>query len=101
MLGVVTIVVVEAIGSTLVKPGEDVIEPALLVAGVVLYGVTANVAYTLGWITELFWSAGDTSKTEALRDRIFFLGLLVASMLTLFPTILVSLIWVAAQFTRR
>jgi hypothetical protein len=44
------------IGSRYVNAGEDVIEPMAIFAGVAIYGVAANLCYTLGWITELLWS---------------------------------------------
>jgi len=100
-LGIVTVLVIEVVGSALVKPGNDAVEPALLFVGVVLYGLGANMAYTLGWISELLWSAGDTNKTEALRGRVFLIGLLGSLIVTVFPAVLASVIWVGVRLTHR
>jgi hypothetical protein len=56
-----------------------------VLGGIVAYAIAANILYTLGWITELLWSAGDTARTETLRSNIFFLGLLFSVCLTLLP----------------
>jgi hypothetical protein len=100
-LGLVTVLVIEVVGSTLAKPSEDAVEPALLFVGVVLYGIGANMAYTLGWITELLWSAGDTNKAEVLRARVFLIGLLGSSIVTVFPAVLASVIWAGVRLTHR
>lgn len=94
VLGVGTVAAVETIGATLVKAGEDVIEPTLLVAGVVFFGIGANAAYTLGWITELLWSGGDTARTRPYRARIFWLGLAASASVTLAPAVLACAAWI-------
>jgi hypothetical protein len=58
--------------------GEDV-KPLGLIVGALLYGFAANVLYTLGWISELLWSGGDTSRTEPFRKRVFSIGLVLLS----------------------
>jgi hypothetical protein len=57
--------------------------PILL--GIIAYAIAANIFYTLGWISEILWSAGDTTRTEALRPNVFRLGLLFSVCLTLLP----------------
>ncbi len=86
------------IGSYFVRPGEDVIEPLFALFGAVVYGVLANLAYTLGWVTELLWSWGDTQRTELLRRRVFWLGVAFSVGLTLLPGVLVPLIWIVFGF---
>ena len=90
--GVVTVFAIIGIGSRFVKTGEDVIEPLGLLAGGVAFGILANLFYTLGWISELLWSGGDTSRSEPLRPRVFWFGLIGSVLLTLAPAVLV-LIW--------
>jgi hypothetical protein len=51
--GTISLTLVEVVGNRLANPGEDVEEPLAIVAGIVTYGVAANICYTLGWITEL------------------------------------------------
>ncbi len=89
--------VVELIGSYSVAPGEDVIEPVLLWFGVAAYGCAANLAYTLGWTSELFWSGRQTARTEAYRKRIFLAGLIFSILLTLAPAAIVPLIWLIVR----
>ena len=91
--GLVSGLVIELVGGRLVKPGEDVEEPLGMILGIVAYAVAANLCYSLGWITELLWSGGDTSRTEPLRPKIFRLGLIASIALTLLPGILIPLAW--------
>jgi hypothetical protein len=86
------------IGSRLVQPGDDVIEPLALIFGGVVFGVGANVCYTLGWITELLWSGGDTSRTEALRPAIYRRGLLFSLAVAAAPGVLIPLVWLLFGF---
>jgi len=98
ILGVITIGVVLLVGSHFVSLGEDVVEPLGLIAGAVLYGLGANVFYTLGWISELLWSGGDTSRTESFRKRVFAIGLIVSCLLTLSPAVLMPALWLMFGF---
>src|SRR5258708_22728075 len=79
--GVASLLVVGLIGSRLVRPGEDIEEPLGILFGVVGYAVAANLCYSLGWVTELLWSWGDTSRTEALRPTVYRLGVIAAIVL--------------------
>jgi hypothetical protein len=91
--GAVSFGVILFIGSKLVHPGEDVIEPLALIAFGLIYVVGANVLYTLGWITELLWSGGDTSRTSAQRPSIFRKGIIFSIAVTLAPAMIVPLLW--------
>src|SRR5476649_1371029 len=73
--GITTILVIELTGARLVAPGEDVIEPMAIIVGSGLYAVSANLGYSLGWITELLWSGGDPSLTREKRTKISLTGL--------------------------
>jgi len=91
--GAVSLVVVELIGSYFVAPGEDVEEPLGIIAGVVAYGIAANLAYTLGWVSELLWSWGDTTRTEEFRSRVFRIGVIFSVIVTLLPVVLIPIAW--------
>jgi hypothetical protein len=93
LIGVVTILIVEIVGDHFVKPGEDAIEPALLLIGVPIYAIAANLFYTLGWISELLWSGGNTERTAPFRRRVFRLGLSFSVFLTLLPAIVLPILW--------
>jgi hypothetical protein len=93
--GLLSVFAVVGLGGTMVPPGQDVIEPVMLFVLVAGYAVAANLFYTLGWLTELLWSGGDTSKTAARRPLIFRLGLIASTVLTLAPGLLMLLFWAA------
>jgi hypothetical protein len=98
ILGIITISALLWIGSHLSASGEDVEEPLALIVGAVLYGLADNVFYTLGWISELLWSGGDTSRTQPFRKRVFFLGLVVSCVLMLLPAVLIPALWLMFGF---
>jgi hypothetical protein len=62
-------------------------------AGVALYALLANACYCLGWVTELLWSGGDTSRTAPLRARVFRAGILFSVGVTLLPAVLLPILW--------
>jgi hypothetical protein len=98
LLGMMTIIAVLWIGSHFAVAGEDVEEPLGLIVGVVLYGLVANVFYTLGWISELLWSGGDTGRTESLRRRVFLIGLIASCAITVLPAVLIPTLWLIFGF---
>lgn len=93
ILGLMTISAVLWIGSHFAAPGQDVLNPLGLIIVVVLYGLAANAFYTLGWISELLWSGGDTSRTASLRRRVFLLGLIASCAITLLPVVVIGSLW--------
>ena len=99
-IGLLATLVVIGVGSTLVPPGQDAVEPALLWVGTIAYAVAANIAYTLGWITELLWTGGDTSNIGGRRRAIFWIGLLLSALLTTTPALLTVLAWAFSRFAR-
>jgi hypothetical protein len=95
--GLLTIFIILTVAKSLSgQAGNEYPTPYILVP-IVLYGFAANIFYTLGWITELLWSAGDTARTAPLRRRVFRLGLIGSTALTLLPAGLAGLIWLAAH----
>ncbi len=91
--GLLSLSLIEWVGSYYVASGEDVIEPILLIIASVSYGIAANIFYTLGWITEILWSEGKTDLTQPLRAKIFCMGLIFSIALTLLPAILILMAW--------
>jgi|SRR5215510_2449356 len=98
VVGVLCLLSILVMGKYFVRPGEDVIKPLEMVTGVVVYGVLANIAYTLGWVTELLWSWGDTERTEPRRPLIFWIGVTFSVAVTLLPAFLIPLLWVVFGF---
>jgi hypothetical protein len=93
-VGIITIVALELIGGYFIKPGEDVIEPPVILLSGICYGIMANLLYTLSWITEILWSGGDTSRTQALRAKIFRRGVIFSAAVTFLPAILIPAAWI-------
>ena len=96
ILGVVTTAVVLWLGSHFTP--DVSFAPLGLIAGALLYGLGANAFYTLGWISELLWSSGDTSRTERFRKRVFYVGLVASCLLTLSPVVLMPALWLILGF---
>lgn len=78
-LGVITIMVVEALGGHFVKPGEDVIEPMALFVIVPLFALVANACYTFGWIVDLV-----NGRTKP-NTRLLLVGCAFSTVVTLIP----------------
>jgi hypothetical protein len=97
-VGGLSLAVILLFGSYFVTPGEVVIEPLGIVVGVIVYGVLANLAYTLGWTTELLWTWGDTQRTELMRPRVFWVGIVFSVSVTVLPAILIPLAWIIFGF---
>lgn len=93
LAGVIAIVAIFGIGGQMVTPGEDAVEPTLLLVGTAAYGLAANVLYTIGWASEWLWSGGGTARTAPFRQRIFRLGLALSVALTLLPAVLLLTLW--------
>jgi len=74
-------------------PGEDPVEPLVLIFGVIGYGIGANVCYTLGWITELTWDGADASVRKLQRQKLFFAGFVLSCALTTLPAGLATFTW--------
>ena len=98
MIGACSFATIEGIGSQLVQPGDDVIEPVALIFGAIAFVVGANICYTLGWITELLWSGGDTARTEAVRPTIYRRGLVLSMAVAAAPAVLVPSAWLIFGF---
>lgn len=91
--GTVSVFAIIGVGGTLVKPGDDFVEPLMLLAGIIGFGILANLFYTLGWISELLWSGGDTELTAPFRPKVFRAGLIGSMVLALAPCGLMAVIW--------
>jgi hypothetical protein len=98
VVGVLSLLSILFMGKYFVRPGEDVIELVGMISGAVVYGLLANIAYTLGWVTELLWSWGDTERTEPMRSLIFWTGIAFSVAVTLLPAFLIPLAWVVFGF---
>ena len=98
VVGTGSVAAIELIGGRLVRVGEDFVEPLFLLFGIIAYAILANICYSLGWITELIWSSGDTDKTQPVRARVFRWGFLFSVTLTALPAGAMILFWAVAGF---
>jgi len=90
--GVITLVVV-----SVVKLLPPLSEPGLLpLAPVVVYGVMANVMFTLGWIVELAAERLFQGDLLPIGPALHRMGLTFALGLTLLPALLVTGVWFIA-----
>jgi len=94
--GLVTLAILFAVAKAATQVGESD-PPPLLYFAVPAYAIGANMFYTLGWLTELLWSGGDTLKTAPYRNRIFWLGLICSALLTLAPGAVFALFWLIGR----
>lgn len=66
-VGVAAIVFMELLGDTFIPPGEDMVEPLALVGAIFMFGLLANLGYTMGWIMELNIPFDEPEKHRAFR----------------------------------
>jgi hypothetical protein len=93
LAGTFTFFVIQFIAALLARFGADIEQPAGIVSSVIFYLLAVNVCYTLGWVTELLWSDGDTARTELLRPAVYRWGLTFSVAITLLPAVFVPLFW--------
>jgi hypothetical protein len=73
-----------------VKPGEDAIEPmALLAAPFVI-----NIAYTFGWVAELFLYFIWRQRSNVIGPVLYKLGLYFSLVVVMLPSIVWCAIWI-------
>ena len=71
--------------------GEEAVEPLELLVAAILYGVACNVAYTAGWIAEIYFFAHSREAGIVFRKKAFPVGLILSCMV---PTVPIGL-WIA------
>lgn len=92
-VGAFTLFVIQIIAAILVRFGADIVKPAGIPSFILEYLLAANVCYTLGWVSELLWSDGDTSRTELMRPAVYRWGLVFSVTVTLLPAVFVPVVW--------
>ncbi|HET7464001.1 MAG TPA: hypothetical protein VFJ82_22285 [Longimicrobium sp.] len=65
-----------------------------MVMGSVMYGIAANVCYTLGWVTELAARALWGRRAPDIGPLLFRQGLIFSVGLTLLPVLMFAMVWV-------
>ena len=75
LAGTFTFFVIQFIAVVLARFGADIMQPSGVASFVIFYMLAVNVCYTLGWVSELLLSDGDTARTELLRPAVYRWGL--------------------------
>jgi hypothetical protein len=86
-------------GSKHVEPGEDVIEPVLLLVAGPAFFVGANLCYSAGWFLELFARRYGTTFTPVLRARLLQLGFVFSAIVITLPLFLMFLLATVLRVT--
>ncbi|HLL82186.1 MAG TPA: hypothetical protein VK420_06025 [Longimicrobium sp.] len=68
---------------------------SFMAAGVVVYGIAANVCYTLGWMIELLARAAWGRSAPDMGPLVFRQGVIFSVGLTLMPLLLAAMHWMA------
>jgi hypothetical protein len=92
-VGVVTWLLVMIAGSAAVKPGVDFEEPLAMIFGPIVYGILANVCYTLGWLVDTVAFEG------APRTRIYKFGVVFSVVLTALTGVWAVVAWIMTVVT--
>jgi hypothetical protein len=93
IIGVSSIVGMEWLMTKVIPLGADAIEPMVLVLGIAVYGLMANLCYTLGWVIELRVRKNNSGAARAFGRRMFRGGLAFSCILTTLPFWLACLYW--------
>jgi hypothetical protein len=93
VIGVGTIAGYEWLMTKMIPLGEDAIEPMGLAVGAVVYGIMANLCYTLGRVAELRSRKTDPVAARQRGQCMFRAGLLFSCVLTSLPFWFACLMW--------
>jgi hypothetical protein len=93
IVGVVTWVLVLVAGSASVKPGVDFEEPIAMIFGPLIYGLLANLFYTLGPVFDTVIYRGSP------RVALFKTGLVISIVLTALPGLWAVSTWLITVYT--
>lgn len=94
-VGVAAIASMEWLMGRVISQGEDAIEPMVLILGVVVYGIMANLCYTLGWVIELRRRRTDPVAARQRGQWMFRAGMLFSCVLTSLPFWFACVFWIA------
>jgi MFS family permease len=92
-VGIVTWFLVLCVGSLAVKPGVDFEEPIMMIIGPIIYGLFANLCYSLGWIVDTWLYRGRP------RTRLYSAGLIFSLVMTASPGIWAVIAWCITLYT--
>lgn len=85
IVGVIAIAGMEWLMNMVIPKGEDAVEPFVLLIGVLLFAILANLCYTLGWIVELRERKSSPEMARQRGIKMFRIGLLLSCLFTTLP----------------
>ena len=94
IIGVVTWFLVLIAGSAAVKPGEDFKEPIIMILGLPIYAVMANLAYRMGPMVDAVVAPGGSP-----RKALFKAGYIFSVVLTALPGAWALMAWLMTVVT--
>ncbi len=94
IVGIASIAGMELVMRSLIPPGDDAVEPFVVVLGAVAYGIMANLCYTLGWIIELRARKLNPMAARQRARVMFRLGTVLSCLITTAPFWFACFIWV-------
>jgi hypothetical protein len=93
VVGVITWVLVLCVGSLAVKPCVEFEEPFMMIIGLIIYGIFANLCYSLGWVLDI------TIYRGRPRTVLYKAGLIFSLILTALPGIWAIVAWCITLYT--
>ena len=93
LVGVISLLLVIFVGSLAVKSGEDFEEPFMMIIGPIIYGIVANLCYSLGWIADTVFYRGHP------RTFLYKAGSIFSLILTALPGIWAVIAWCITLYT--
>jgi len=95
IVGFVSVTVLLALGPRFAGDQEPLFSPFLLFAGILLYGIGANLCYTFGWATELVLRKVSSRDTAGFASSAFKTGLTLSCVVTSLPVWFVLTLWLS------
>ena len=75
-------------------PFSEQMPLSFMAAGAAIYGLAANVCYSLGWMLELIARAAWGRNAPDVGPLLFRQGLIFSVGLTLLPIVMAALLWI-------
>ncbi len=85
--GIISLSLMSAIVN--VPPGEDLVEPFAIIG----FGILCNLAYSLGWLTELF-----IKRNNNYAPKMFKIGMLLTLFFIFLPLAIHIVLWIFRGF---
>lgn len=95
IIGAVSWLLVLVAGSAAVSAGVDFEEPIMMLIGPLIFGLLANICYTLGWLVDTI------SYRSTPRTRLYKVGIVFSVVVTALPGVWAVVAWLMTVITGR